>query len=197
MSGTPVTTAAIVLAGGRAQRLGGADKAQVVVDGRPLVEHVLAAVGDCHPVIAVGPADLARTGVRVVREDPPFTGPAAATLAALPLVSAAEETWLLACDLPQASALMSILSVVPIPADADGIVAVDGEGRMQWLAGRYRVSALQQAAGTIANADGASMRALLGGLRLHPVRADGATIDLDTWEAIEDYRRSREQRSTP
>lgn len=196
MGARGVTVGAIVLAGGRARRLGGADKAQVVVDGRPLVEHVLASVASCTPVVVVGPPTLARPGVRVVRESPPFVGPAAAAHAALPLLGDADETWLLACDLPRASALVQRLGEVPIPEGADGVVAVDVSGRMQWLAGRYRVSALQAAAARLENPGGASMRALLGDLRLHRVDAGGAALDLDTWEAIEDYRRHRAEEPT-
>ncbi|HCS59936.1 MAG TPA: molybdopterin-guanine dinucleotide biosynthesis protein, partial [Microbacterium sp.] len=48
-------TAAIILTGGRASRLGGVDKASVEIDGIPLVDHVYAAVTGCAPIIAVGP----------------------------------------------------------------------------------------------------------------------------------------------
>ena len=54
-----MNTAAIILAGGRASRLGGADKASVEVDGRALLDHVLDAVEGCSPVIVVG---LPRSG---------------------------------------------------------------------------------------------------------------------------------------
>lgn len=192
-----MTTGAIVLAGGRARRLDGADKPQIVVDGRALVDHVFDAVAGCHPVIAVGPPSLAREGVIVVREQPPFAGPAAATVAALPLLGDTAETWLLACDLPLAPTLVAVLGTVPIPDDVDGVVAVDDSGRMQWLAGRYRTRALRDAAMALDPVEGASMRSLLGGARVHTVDAGGAALDLDTWDAIEDYQRSSEQRSAP
>lgn len=185
--------AAIVLGGGRASRLGGVDKASVEIDGASLVDHVYAAVRDCTPIVAVGPESLARHGVTVVREDPPFGGPAAALLAGLASLSDAEavETWVLACDLPRASALVATLAPVPIPEGADGVVATDAHGRTQWLAGRYRLSSLRRAASRLPEIEGASMRTLLAGLELHPVDDVGTAIDLDTWAAIEDYRNTR------
>lgn len=182
--------AAIVLAGGRASRLGGADKASVVIDGRALVDHVLAALEGCPRRIVVGPPSLARPGIELVRENPPFGGPVAAIAAALDVLEASvDEAWLLACDLPRAARIVELLGDRPLPGGADGVALVDVEGRTQWLAGRYRVGALRQAVAELADVDGAAMRALLAPLRIETVPdPDGAAIDLDTWAAIEHYR---------
>ena len=195
-----VPVAAIVLAGGRSARLGGVQKANVEIDGVPLADHVYAAVRGCTPVIAVGPDDIGRPGVRLVRERPLFGGPAAAVGAGIAAVgsgiatlkgSEATETWLLACDLPRAAELVALIAKVPIPDDADGVVAEDAEGRMQWLAGRYRVSAVQSAVAQHPNVTGISIRKLFADLRLHAVDDGGTAVDLDTWAAIEDYRNTR------
>lgn len=185
--------AAIVLAGGRSARLGGVAKATVEVDGIALIDHVYAAVRECTPIVAVGPADIGRPGIRVVRENPPFGGPAAAVAAGVDALegSGAVETWLLACDLPRGADLVARLAAVPIPRDADAVVAADPEGRMQWLAARYRLSALRSAVSQHPEVDGLSMRTLLDGLRLHAVDDGGTAVDLDTWAAIEDYRSTR------
>ncbi|MFF2273921.1 molybdenum cofactor guanylyltransferase [Agromyces sp. NPDC058136] len=182
--------AAIVLAGGRAARLDGADKAAVVVDGRPLVDHVLAAVADSAPIVVVGPPTLARPGIELVREDPPFGGPVAAISAALGVLEAsAVETWLLACDLPHADRIVAALGDAPLPAGADALVLVDDAGRAQWLAGRYRLAALRDAVAALPAVDGASMRALLAPLRIATLPdRDDAALDLDTWPDIEQYR---------
>ena len=45
---------AVVLAGGQAARLGGADKASIEVDGRTLLAHALDAVIDAAEVVVVG-----------------------------------------------------------------------------------------------------------------------------------------------
>ncbi len=198
--------AAIVLAGGRASRLGGADKASVEVAGRRLVDHVYAAVADCAPVIAVGPDSLARPGVTVVREEPPFGGPVAALAAALKAIAGlpedsparrtGAEAWVLACDLPRAGRIVAALEDVPIPAGADAVVLADRDGRAQWLAGRYRLEALHRAVAELGRVDGAALRHLLAPLTLHAVvdTAD-ASLDLDTWAAVEQYR--EQQRNTP
>ncbi|PFG30571.1 molybdenum cofactor guanylyltransferase [Paramicrobacterium agarici] len=193
--------AAIILAGGRASRLGGTDKASVDVGGRMLLEHVLAAVAGCAPIIVVGPPHLAQTVLRpypevtLVREDPPFTGPVAALAAALDALPDADspETWLLACDLPRAGDIVAQLSA-PIPPNADAVALVDADGREQWLAGRYRVPALRSAVDAVPQLSGASMRQLLSSIRLHlvPDRL-GASCDLDTWAAINHYRSSEEE----
>lgn len=192
MSPSPV--AAIVLAGGRSARLGGAAKATVEIGGIPLIDHVYAAVRGCTPVVAVGPDEIGRPGIRVVREDPPFGGPASAVAAGVGALDGAEavEALLLACDLPRATELVARLAAVPIPDDADAVVAVDADGRMQWLAGRFRVRALRRAVAQHPEAGGLSMRKLFEELRLHPVDAGGSAVDLDTWAAIEDYRSTRE-----
>lgn len=182
--------AAVVLAGGRASRLGGADKAAVVVDGRPLVDHVLAAVDECDEIVLVGPPALDRAGVVLVREDPPFGGPVAAIAAALDGLEASEgETWLLACDLPRAARIVELLGDATPPDEVDGLVLADADGRSQWLAGRYRVASLRRAIEALPEVDGASMRALLATLRIATLPdPDGAALDLDTWPAIEHYR---------
>jgi molybdopterin-guanine dinucleotide biosynthesis protein A len=183
-------TAAIVLAGGRGARLGGADKAAVDIDGLPLVDHVYRAVAGL-PIIAVGPDSLARPGVRVVRERPPFGGPVAALAAGLAALPATvEQVWLLSCDLPRAGAVVALLSAAELRPGDDGVVPVDTDGRPQWLAGRYRTGPLRAAMSGLGDPAGASMRALLTGLSLFTVPDDdGAALDLDTWDAIEDYRR--------
>lgn len=185
--------AALVLAGGRSSRLDGVEKASVEIDGIPLIDHVYASVQECAPIVAVGPGHIGRPGIHVVREHPPFGGPAAAVAAGVFALegSAATEAWLLSCDLPRASELVARLAKAPIPDDADAVVAADDEGRVQWLAGRYRLSALQSAVAQHPKTEGLSMRTLFAYLRIHAVDDGGSAHDLDTWTAIEDYRRTR------
>jgi len=186
-------TAAIILAGGRASRLGGVDKAAVEIDGIALVDHVYAAVQGCVPIIAVGPASIGRDGVQVVREEPPFAGPVAAIAAGVAALKEADaaETWILACDLPLAPALIARLETVAMPPHADAVIAVDADGREQWLAGRYRLSSLRAALAQFTDSAGASVRALVAPLSLHAVADAGTARDLDTWADIEEHQRRR------
>ena len=87
--GTRATTGPfgiIILAGGRATRLGGADKPGLVVGGRTLLAAVVAAGTEAgaQRVVVVGPDrpgiadDGGAAAVRFVREEPPGSGPAPA-----------------------------------------------------------------------------------------------------------------------
>ena len=53
---------AVILAGGRAARLGGTPKPGVLLDGAPLLTHALGAVRDAAAVAVVGPPELAAHG---------------------------------------------------------------------------------------------------------------------------------------
>src|SRR3954454_9245577 len=75
--------AAVVLAGGRAARLGGQAKPQLDVGGRALLATVLEAGAGAAPGTAAGPPQPVPPGVVVVRENPPRGGPVAALRAGL------------------------------------------------------------------------------------------------------------------
>ncbi len=192
---------AIVLAGGRASRLGGASKPDVVVRGRRMLAHVLDAVPGASSVVVVGPPTLeVPVGVALTLEDPPDGGPVAgieaglAALGAGALDPAGPERWvlLLACDVPLvAGAVPRLLGAAAErrhdPA-CDGVMVVDGAGREQPLVGLYRAAALASALRRLAaehHVRGASVRSLLGGLRLARLVDDGAaSCDVDTWEDV-------------
>lgn len=183
-----VSVDAILLAGGRGSRVGGAVKPLFEVDGSTLLRSAVAAVrrqGAARVIVAAPVLDDG-LDVRWVREDPPFGGPVAGILAALAEVDA-EEIYVIACDLPTVDAAVELLSA-PLPADADGACLDDG--RRQWLIGRYRTAALRAVASTLREGGrDASMRALLGGLTVLPVSVDPSlTRDVDTWD---DLRRAR------
>lgn len=202
-SGSRPGTAAIILAGGRARRLGGADKPLVPVAGRPLIEHALEAASGRERIVVVGgPFEIDDSRITWTREDPPFGGPASALIAGLCMLEGepdGAEALVLAADLPEAVALVRILDAQPLAADVDGVVAVDEAGRVQWLAGRYRTGALRRAARVRGGADGVSMRGLLADLALSTVQVGGTAADLDTWQAIDEYRRAHPttERNTP
>ncbi len=193
-------TAAILLAGGRATRLGGRDKPRLDVGGRSLLQHALDAVAGCAPVVVGGDAgteDAAEgTPVQWVREHPRFAGPAAAVVAGVgalePAAEQPEWTVLLACDLPRAGdAVARVLRDLPLlPADVDGVCLGDPTSRPQWLTGAYRTSVLRRAAAALPS-DGAdaSMRDLLADLAIAVVAAPAEeTADVDTWDDLEQAR---------
>jgi molybdopterin-guanine dinucleotide biosynthesis protein A len=91
-----------ILAGGRGSRLGGADKAALDVGGRPLLEHVLEAVGPLASQTLIVANDDRFNGdarLTVVRDREPHAGVLPALLAALD-VATAPLMLLVACDMP-------------------------------------------------------------------------------------------------
>jgi molybdopterin-guanine dinucleotide biosynthesis protein A len=180
---------AVILAGGRAARLGGRDKPGVPVGGRALIERVVAAVPAATRVVVVGPVRPGLPGVTFTREDPPGGGPVPALRAGLAEVSG-PWTVLLAGDLPflrpgHVSALLAAAR------GRSGAVLVDDSGREQWLVGAWRTASLVAALDGYA---GRSLYGLLGPLRpaLLPAPPDetgaAAWFDCDT---IDDLRRAR------
>ena len=186
---------AIVLAGGRASRLGGIDKTALRFEGMSLLEHALDGVDGAGNTIVVGPEELRPvlpSGVSLVTEQPRFGGPAAATVAGLRALRAepGSRIAVIAADLPHASAAVRELLTVGRLADrVDGVVAMDAAGNAQPLLAVYRTAALTAAARRAETAGplaGMSMRALLASLVLCRVRLpDALCADIDTPEAAE------------
>lgn len=180
-------TAAIVLAGGRASRLGGVDKPQLVVNGATLFDHAVRAVSWCDPIVVVGPPAHVRGEVIWARENPPFGGPVAAIAAGLAHVDV-DDVCILAADIPRAVDAVAQLRRHP-SGDADGVCLADETGAPQWLIGRYRTAALREALESLPDAGHhASIRSLVAGLRLDLVDAGGLAADVDTWDDLERAR---------
>lgn len=184
---SPVT-AAIILAGGRATRVGGAAKPLLEVGGATLLEHALAAVRGCSPIIVVGPPVPVRAEVVWARESPPFGGPVAALSAGLRHVES-REVYVLAADVPRAAEAVALLRQHPPGPETDGLCLRDADGRMQWLIGRYRTAALQAAAGALPDGGrDASIRSLLAGLTVTAIPGGDLATDVDTWDDLERAR---------
>jgi molybdopterin-guanine dinucleotide biosynthesis protein A len=174
---------AIVLTGGRGERLGGVDKAAVRVAGATLLERARAAVRDAATTTVVG------------AEVP--GGPVAGLSAGLRRASA-DVVVVLACDMPLVSAdtvgrLVAALGADHDPADpadpadpVDAALLTDGDGRRQYLAAAYRTRALREALGSLGAPEGQSMRRLVRGLRVRevPAHSDEA-MDCDTWPDVQ------------
>lgn len=185
---------AILLAGGRGSRMGGVHKPLLEVGGTTLLDAAITASRNagCDLVVAVGDPAIALSAraasISWVREDPPFGGPAAAIVAALPLLAGAR-TLVLACDLPRVRDAVKALCDAPF--EADGVCLADGAGSHQWLTGLYRTDALRTAAAALPDAGrDASVRSLLGGLSITKISAsDDLAADIDTWDDLDEARR--------
>lgn len=90
---TPPSTLGLVLAGGRARRMGGGDKAHIRIGGATILQRVLACIGpQCAGLLINANGDQARfadTGLPVVADSvPDFAGPLAGILAGLDFAAA-------------------------------------------------------------------------------------------------------------
>lgn len=185
--------AAILLAGGRGSRMGGVHKPLLDVGGVTLLDAAIVAARDagCDPIIGVGDSAIAvstlASAIEWVREDPPFGGPAAAIVAALPVITASR-AFVLACDLPRVAQAVRLLARTGFTGDG---LCLSASGQRQWLTGIYRVDALRSAARALPDEGrDASVRDLLGGLSLTPVSAsDELVADIDTWDDLNEARR--------
>ncbi|MER7083598.1 Molybdopterin-guanine dinucleotide biosynthesis protein A [Saccharopolyspora kobensis] len=181
--------AAVVLAGGRARRLGGVDKLLLPIGGRTLLDRTLDAVAAADPLVVVGPPRTTARPVRWTAEDPPSGGPLAglqAGLAQLPLET--RVVAVLAGDHPHLTPatitrLLDALRAVP---EAAGAVLSDPGERLQWLVGVWRAGALREA--MPADVRNRPLRAVLAPLAPLTVRAvEAEASDVDT---PEDLRRA-------
>jgi molybdopterin-guanine dinucleotide biosynthesis protein A len=179
---------AVVLAGGAARRLGGADKPAVRVGGRTLLDRVLGAcAGARTTVVVAAPRPTARP-VRWVREEPPGGGPVAALDAGLRHATA-EHVVVLSADLPfLAPATVRRLLDELRAGRADGVLLTDADGRDQPLVAAYRTRALRDALAALAQEHGAltglPLRRLTAALDLTRVPDHVASFDCDTWDDI-------------
>jgi molybdopterin-guanine dinucleotide biosynthesis protein A len=135
--------AAIVLAGGRAARLGGQPKPQLEVGGRSMLSTVLAALDGAAPRVVVGPPQPVPAGVLLVREEPPGGGPVPALAAGLAAVGDTGVVAVLAADLPFVTT--DLLTALRERLTGDGVLVVDDTGRDQLLLGVWRTALLRTA----------------------------------------------------
>lgn len=202
--------AAVVVAGGASRRLNHVPKASLSDGTNTLLGCALEAVAAASPRVVVGPESLPLpSGVLRTREDPPFSGPAAAIHAGLECIAADCECsqvplpeWclILGVDTPRiAPAVQQLLTAArgaeqaatatPSPTDSEapndseasaGFWGV-AEGIYQPLVGIYRFEAIRSVFST--GTTDASVRSFLRRLNPAAVEMSAAdTADVDTWE---------------
>ena len=133
------------------------------------------------------------------REEPAFSGPAAAIAAGLAAAGRTRRTpfrftLVLACDMPKSRRrcrpwqmrCSSMNGRREFQQQPDGVVAVSEDGRLQPLAGFYSTAALQRSVADLAGKGSlinGSVMALLASLDVQPVAVPaGSTADVDTWD---------------
>jgi len=178
--------AAVVLAGGRAVRLDGLDKAGVEVAGRTLLARALDAVVDADEVVVVGERVLTERPVTFVVEDPRHGGPVAALLAGRDaLLGAPAYVAVVAVDMPHLTpATLRRLRLAA--AGRDGAALVDPDGRRQ-LALLLDTSRLDAVAPGLEERQDHPLHRMLEPLDLVPVAPVGSEHrDVDTWADLRD-----------
>lgn len=196
--------AAVIVAGGASRRLNHVPKASLSDGTNTLLGCALEAVAAASPRVVVGPESLPLpSGVLRTREDPPFSGPAAAIHAGLECIAADCERsqvplpeWclILGVDTPRiAPAVQQLITAAraaeqasvgqSAPTDSESSAGFWGvaEGIYQPLVGIYRFDAIRSVFST--GTTDASVRSFLR--RLNPVAVQMSaadTADVDTWE---------------
>jgi molybdopterin-guanine dinucleotide biosynthesis protein A len=185
-----------ILAGGRATRFGGADKASLRMGGRRIIERQLeaiAATGKDVRIVGGEAARYADLGVRVVPDLIAGAGPLGGLYTAL---TDARHAWVLvlACDLPFVTpALVERLEAASRTGEqVDAVVPRSARG-LEPLCAVYR-SACAAAARACIERRELSMTAFLASLRVRELDADGPREDGTLFENVNtphDYARAR------
>ena len=156
-----------LLAGGRGRRLGGRDKAWVMLRGRPLVENALRAMPGSFAARLVStrtPDPRFETlGLRAVfdrRAD--FAGPLAGLEA---LAAECRTPWLLSLPVDQDGLPPDVVERLRAIAGPDGAVVQDAGG-LQPLLGLWRTQALRDATTALLDGGEAAAHRLVAALRL-------------------------------
>lgn len=178
--------AAIVLAGGRAVRMDGADKAAVEHDGRTLLEHALEALVDADEVVVVGDPVPTTRPVTFAREEPRYGGPVAALLTGYDaLLGSPSTVGVLAVDMPLVTP-QTFRRLRSAAAGRDGAFLTDAGGRRQ-LAGVLHTARLDAVRPDHEGQHGMPVHALLDGLDLAAVGPEGDEgRDVDSWADLRD-----------
>lgn len=175
--------AAIILAGGRASRLDGVDKAGIELGGRTLLEWTLDGVIDAREVVVVGEPVPTERPVTFTREDPRYGGPVAGLLTGLDaLVSLPRFVGVIAVDMPHVHhGTWRRLLAAAAEGAGDGAILIGPDGRWQ-LAAVLATARLQEVRPDYEHQHDYPLKRLIAPLTLAPVPAEGREHeDIDTW----------------
>lgn len=178
---------AVVLAGGTAARMDGADKASVELHGRTLLELAVDAFLDADEVVVVARDSVPTSRpTTFVCEDPPYGGPVAGLLTGVDaLLRRPRLIGVLAVDMPRVTPA-TMRRLREATHDHDGAFLVDGEGRRQ-LAGVLDADRLARVRPDLEGQHGMALHRLLAPLRLAEVPAAGdEAVDIDSWSDLRD-----------
>jgi len=180
--------AAIILAGGRASRLDGVDKAGIEVGGRTLLEWALDGVVDAREVVVVGDPVPTDRPVTFTREDPRYGGPVAGLLTGLDALTALPRyVGVIGVDMPHVHhGTWRRLLAAAGEGPRDGAMLVGPDGHWQ-LALVLATDRLQEVRPGYEEQHDFPLKRLIAPLELTPVAAEGREHqDIDTWADLRD-----------
>lgn len=177
----------IVLAGGGGVRLGGQDKARLLIDGRTLLDIALDGVPEGVPIIVAGPVTPTGRPVTFRQESPLAGGPVAGIAAACAGITS-PFTVVLGVDMPWATTLIPVLLSLVVRTTAGVVLPITPDGRTQPLLSGWRTDSLRRALAHLDSERDASMSDLVEGAtcsRWH-LSAEQARLvdDIDTWDDL-------------
>lgn len=196
---------ALIIAGGKGKRLGGASKSDLELGGR-LLDRVLDSLS---PLTSWGRVVIAPDSVSVpagilrTMEDPPGGGPLAGLEAGLYTLLADQKiegdsggiVLVFSVDSPGVASLAPrLLRALDSDPEAEGAVILGGQPRVfhQYLQGAYRVNpllrALDKGRGSSSSLHDRSVRSVLSRMKLVEVEAGAECRDLDTPEDLAWWR---------
>ena len=176
---------AVVLAGGVAARLDGADKASIELHGRTLLTWALDAVVDAAEVVVVGDPVPTHRPVTFTREDPRHGGPVAALLTGRDaLLDPRGSVAVLACDMPfLTTQTFRRLRDAGVGHEVAVIVGPDGRRQLAMVLDVARLDAVRPGI----EQHNLALHRLLASLDLTEVPAEGREHrDIDTWADVRD-----------
>lgn len=173
-----------LLAGGRASRLGGLDKAWLRCNGQPQILRLIERFADhCGTVLVSANRSLERyaaLGLQALPDRHPGIGPIAGLEA---LAAGCETPWLLTLPVDALDCDAALLEALTA-AGGKGAVAQDADG-LQPLFALYRTQALREAVADAIAAGRHAVRGLQSAMRMPVVRMDRARFgNLNTPEAL-------------
>lgn len=187
---------AIVLAGGKASRMGGVDKPALVVGGRRMLDTALDAVADCECTVVVGPYrdDLPQHIVQV-QESPSGAGPVAAVAAGFAALDSNPEDVIvvIASDLPFVCA--ETVRTLAERGSGGAAFAVDADDHVQFLFSAWSSSVLGAQLNALDSHANQPMKFLVPEHYARVPVTDG--IDCDTRSDLEEARAASRRRSSP
>ncbi len=180
--------AAVILAGGQASRMGGADKASIEIDGRTLLEHALDTVIDASEVVVVGEQVPTDRPVTFVLEEPRYGGPVAGLLTGRDvLLRSFPALVVLAVDMPRLTAsTVRRLFDAAVGHDGAALVGPDGRRQLAFVVDTARLDAVRPG---YEEQHGLPIRTLVAPLDLVDVPAVGLEHrDIDSFTDLRDVR---------